>query len=231
MRQRAAASDVVIVNHHLLCADAAVRQSAYGEVIPECAYAVIDEAHQLEDVATQYFGVLGQQLPARGARARCRPRHGSARQRGRRRRRAAAGRMTRVRRSGRGCSSARCALAQRPPRPRRRGAAGSEDRVRVTAADARARAGDRAHGVLDALDGARGGRSRSSTRAARGRARHRPARGRDPRRAAVPAAGQRPRLRLLPRDARPRRVPARVAHRRVVASCATCCSIGSRPRC
>ena len=57
MRQRAAASDVVIVNHHLLCADAAVRQSAYGEVIPECAYAVIDEAHQLEDVATQYFGV------------------------------------------------------------------------------------------------------------------------------------------------------------------------------
>jgi ATP-dependent DNA helicase DinG len=57
MRQRAAASDVVIVNHHLLCADAAVRQSAYGAVIPECAYAVIDEAHQLEDVATQYFGV------------------------------------------------------------------------------------------------------------------------------------------------------------------------------
>jgi ATP-dependent DNA helicase DinG len=57
MRQRAAASDVVIVNHHLLCADAAVRQSAYGEVIPECAYLVIDEAHQLEDVATQYFGL------------------------------------------------------------------------------------------------------------------------------------------------------------------------------
>jgi ATP-dependent DNA helicase DinG len=56
MRQRAAASDVVIVNHHLLCADAAVRQSAYGEVIPECHHAIIDEAHQLEDVATQYFG-------------------------------------------------------------------------------------------------------------------------------------------------------------------------------
>ena len=57
MRQRAAESDVVIVNHHLLCADAAVRQSAYGEVIPACAVAVIDEAHQLEDVATQYFGI------------------------------------------------------------------------------------------------------------------------------------------------------------------------------
>ena len=56
MRQRAASSDVVIVNHHLLCADAAVRQNAYGEVIPSCSYAIVDEAHQLEDVATQYFG-------------------------------------------------------------------------------------------------------------------------------------------------------------------------------
>jgi ATP-dependent DNA helicase DinG len=57
MRQRAAESDVVIVNHHLLCADAAVRQNAYGEVIPSCTFAVVDEAHQLEDVATQYFGL------------------------------------------------------------------------------------------------------------------------------------------------------------------------------
>jgi ATP-dependent DNA helicase DinG len=57
MRSRAAESNLVIVNHHLLCADAAVRQSAYGEVIPECSYAIVDEAHQLEDVATQYFGV------------------------------------------------------------------------------------------------------------------------------------------------------------------------------
>jgi ATP-dependent DNA helicase DinG len=57
MRQRAAESQLVVVNHHLLCADAAVRQSAYGEVIPECHYAIIDEAHQFEDVATQYFGV------------------------------------------------------------------------------------------------------------------------------------------------------------------------------
>ena len=57
MRQRAAESDLVIVNHHLLCADAAVRQSAFGEVIPACRYAIVDEAHQLEDVATQYFGI------------------------------------------------------------------------------------------------------------------------------------------------------------------------------
>ena len=56
VRQRAAASDIVIVNHHLLCADAAVRQNAYGEVIPACTHAIVDEAHQLEDVATQYFG-------------------------------------------------------------------------------------------------------------------------------------------------------------------------------
>ena len=56
MRQRAAESDIVIVNHHLLCADAAVRQNAYGEVIPSCSRAIVDEAHQLEDVATQYFG-------------------------------------------------------------------------------------------------------------------------------------------------------------------------------
>ena len=57
MRQRAAESDIVIVNHHLLCADAAVRQSAFGEVIPRCSHAIVDEAHQLEDVATQYFGL------------------------------------------------------------------------------------------------------------------------------------------------------------------------------
>ena len=56
MRQRAAESDLVIVNHHLLCADAAVRQHSFGEVIPECPFVVIDEAHQLEDVASQYFG-------------------------------------------------------------------------------------------------------------------------------------------------------------------------------
>jgi ATP-dependent DNA helicase DinG len=57
MRDRAAAAQVVVVNHHLLCADASVRDQAFGEVIPECGVAVIDGAHQLEDVVTQYFGV------------------------------------------------------------------------------------------------------------------------------------------------------------------------------
>jgi Rad3-related DNA helicase len=42
----------------LLCADASVRQGAFGEVIPECDFAIIDEAHQLEDVVTHYFGVV-----------------------------------------------------------------------------------------------------------------------------------------------------------------------------
>jgi ATP-dependent DNA helicase DinG len=57
LRQQAAEADVVIVNHHLLCADAAVRQSTFGEVIPDCHVAIVDEAHQLEEVATQYFGI------------------------------------------------------------------------------------------------------------------------------------------------------------------------------
>jgi ATP-dependent DNA helicase DinG len=43
MRQRAAESDVVIVNHHLLCADASVRKGNFGEVIPGCTSLVVDE--------------------------------------------------------------------------------------------------------------------------------------------------------------------------------------------
>ncbi len=57
MRKRALAADIVIVNHHLLCADLAVRESSYGEVIPPYDAVVLDEAHLLEDVATHYFGV------------------------------------------------------------------------------------------------------------------------------------------------------------------------------
>ena len=57
MRQRALEADVVVVNHHLLCADLAVKESSFGAVIPEYDTLVVDEAHLLEDVATQYFGV------------------------------------------------------------------------------------------------------------------------------------------------------------------------------
>ncbi|MFQ5792963.1 MAG: ATP-dependent DNA helicase, partial [Acidobacteriota bacterium] len=56
LRQRAAKSEIVIVNHHLLFADLMVREGDYGEVLPEYDYLVVDEAHQFEDVATHYFG-------------------------------------------------------------------------------------------------------------------------------------------------------------------------------
>jgi ATP-dependent DNA helicase DinG len=57
MRQRALEADVVVVNHHLLCADLAVKEGSYGEVIPPYDSVILDEAHLLEDVATHYFGV------------------------------------------------------------------------------------------------------------------------------------------------------------------------------
>ena len=56
MRQQALEADLVVVNHHLLCADLAVRDSSYGEVIPPYDTLILDEAHLIEDVATQYFG-------------------------------------------------------------------------------------------------------------------------------------------------------------------------------
>jgi len=57
MRQRAAASDIIIVNHHLFFADLAVREQEYGGIIPEYAAVIFDEAHELEEVAGQYFGL------------------------------------------------------------------------------------------------------------------------------------------------------------------------------
>jgi ATP-dependent DNA helicase DinG len=57
MRQRALEADLVVVNHHLLCADLAVKEDSYGQVIPPYDTVILDEAHLVEDVATQYFGV------------------------------------------------------------------------------------------------------------------------------------------------------------------------------
>jgi ATP-dependent DNA helicase DinG len=57
MRQQAIEADLVVVNHHLLCADLAVKESSYGEVIPPYDTLILDEAHLIEDVATQYFGL------------------------------------------------------------------------------------------------------------------------------------------------------------------------------
>ena len=56
MRQRAADADIVIVNHHLFFADLALRGGEYGQVIPDYSAVVFDEAHQIEDVAAEYFG-------------------------------------------------------------------------------------------------------------------------------------------------------------------------------
>lgn len=57
MRQAALEADIVVVNHHLLCADLAVKDASHGQVIPEYDTVILDEAHLLEDVATQYFGL------------------------------------------------------------------------------------------------------------------------------------------------------------------------------
>ena len=57
MHQRAAASDIVIVNHHLFFADLALRRDDFGGILPEYHAVVFDEAHELEDTAGQYFGV------------------------------------------------------------------------------------------------------------------------------------------------------------------------------
>ncbi len=57
MRQRALESDIVIVNHHLFFADLALKEDEFGAVIPDYAAVIFDEAHEIEDVAGQYFGV------------------------------------------------------------------------------------------------------------------------------------------------------------------------------
>ena len=57
MRQRAIDADVIVVNHHLFFADLALRNGAYGAVLPDYAAVILDEAHQIEDVASEYFGV------------------------------------------------------------------------------------------------------------------------------------------------------------------------------
>jgi ATP-dependent DNA helicase DinG len=57
MHQRAAESDLIIVNHHLFFADLALRQMDYASLLPDYAALVFDEAHETEDVATLYFGL------------------------------------------------------------------------------------------------------------------------------------------------------------------------------
>ncbi len=55
-RKKAMDSDVVVVNHHLFLADLAIKETGFGELIPEAEVFIFDEAHQLPDIASQYFG-------------------------------------------------------------------------------------------------------------------------------------------------------------------------------
>ena len=58
MHQRAQASDIIIVNHHLFFADLSLKDEHYeGGILPDYQAVVFDEAHEIEDVAGQYFGV------------------------------------------------------------------------------------------------------------------------------------------------------------------------------
>ena len=56
VRRAAQESDIVVVNHHLLLADAVVRESQFGAVLPDCDHVIFDEAHKLESAATSFFG-------------------------------------------------------------------------------------------------------------------------------------------------------------------------------
>jgi len=61
MRRKAIESDIIIVNHHLFFADLSVKQEAAGApdvgILPEAAAVIFDEAHELEEVASSYFGL------------------------------------------------------------------------------------------------------------------------------------------------------------------------------
>ncbi|BBG58805.1 ATP-dependent helicase [Providencia rustigianii] len=61
-RRKALDADIVVVNHHLFMADRVVKDTGFGELIPQADVMIFDEAHQIPDIASQYFG---QQLSSR----------------------------------------------------------------------------------------------------------------------------------------------------------------------
>lgn len=63
-RRKAIEADVVVVNHHLLFADMALKEHGYGEILPAVEAFIIDEAHQVPDTATRFFsrGLSSRQL-------------------------------------------------------------------------------------------------------------------------------------------------------------------------
>jgi ATP-dependent DNA helicase DinG len=56
MRSRAQEADIVVVNHHLFFADLSLRNGNYGSVLPDYTAVILDEAHLIEEVASEYFG-------------------------------------------------------------------------------------------------------------------------------------------------------------------------------
>lgn len=63
-RRRAQEADLVVVNHHLLCADFSLKEEGFGELLPEADCFIVDEAHQLPETASNFFGIniTGRQL-------------------------------------------------------------------------------------------------------------------------------------------------------------------------
>lgn len=57
---------MVIVNHHLFLADMVVKESGFGELIPQAEVMIFDEAHQLPDIASQYFRTIALQPSVAG---------------------------------------------------------------------------------------------------------------------------------------------------------------------
>ena len=55
-RRKAQAADIVIVNHHLLLADLALKEEGFGDLLPGAEAVILDEAHQVPDIAAQFFG-------------------------------------------------------------------------------------------------------------------------------------------------------------------------------
>jgi len=56
-RREAMEADIVVVNHHLLLADMALKEEGFGDLLPSVDAVVLDEAHQLPDLASEFFGV------------------------------------------------------------------------------------------------------------------------------------------------------------------------------
>jgi ATP-dependent DNA helicase DinG len=55
-RRDALAADVVVVNHHLFFADVVLKDEGMAELLPACNTVILDEAHQLPDTASEFFG-------------------------------------------------------------------------------------------------------------------------------------------------------------------------------